>query len=83
MWIMKFYLFDLDLNPVTFVLKHDINITKMYKCTKNEVPTFSSSKGIAWKDRETETQTDAHTNTHIDTHQHTETRLKLPTRIRG
>ena len=43
---MKFYSFDLDLDPVTLVLKLDLDIIKMYVCTKNEVPTFSSSKVI-------------------------------------
>ena len=54
MWIMKFYSFDLDLDPMTLVLKFDLDIVKMYVCTKNEVPTFNSFKVIIWTDRETD-----------------------------
>ena len=43
---MNFYSFDLDLDPMTLVLKLDLDIIKMYVCTKNEVPTFSGSKVI-------------------------------------
>ena len=43
---MKFYSFDLDLDPMALVLKPDLEIIKMYVCTKNEVPTFSGSKAI-------------------------------------
>ena len=43
---MKFWSFDLDLDPITLVLKLDLDIIKMYVCTKTEVPTFSSSKVI-------------------------------------
>ena len=31
---------------MTLVLKLDLDIIKMYVCTKNEVPTFSNSKVI-------------------------------------
>ena len=41
---MKFWSFDLG--PITLVLKRDLDIIKMYVCTKNEVPTFSDSKVI-------------------------------------
>ena len=34
---------DLDLDPKTLILKPDLDIIKMSMCTKNEVPTFSSS----------------------------------------
>ena len=44
---MKFYLFDCDLNPMTLVLTLDLDITKMYVCTENEVP---SSRGSSLKD---------------------------------
>ena len=54
MWIMKFYWFDLDLDTMTLVLKHDLD---MYVCTKTEAPTFNSSKVIAWTDTQTERQT--------------------------
>ena len=41
---MKFYSFDL--NPMALVLKLDLDIIKMYVCTKNEVLTFSDLKVI-------------------------------------
>ena len=49
MHIVKFceiwyYLFDLDLAPVTMVLKRDLDIIKMYVYTENEVPSFRGSK---------------------------------------
>ena len=43
---MKFWSFDLDPDPMTLVLKLDLDIIKMYMCTKYEVPTFSGSKVI-------------------------------------
>ena len=43
---MNFQSFGLDLDPMTLVLKLDLDIIKMYVCTKNEVPTFSGSKVI-------------------------------------
>ena len=33
---------------MTLVLKLDLDIIKMYVCTKNQVPTFSGSKAIIW-----------------------------------
>ena len=42
-----FYSFDLDLDPMILVLKLDLDMIKMYLCTKNEVPTYSGSKVIA------------------------------------
>ena len=48
---MMFYSFDLD--PMTLVLKFDLDMVKMYLHTKNEVPSYSSSKVIAWTDRQT------------------------------
>ena len=44
---MEFYPFDLDLDPMTLVLKFDLDIVKIHVCTKNEVPIFNSSKDIA------------------------------------
>ena len=41
---MKYYSFDLNLDKMILVLKLDLDIVKMYVCTKNEVPTFSGSK---------------------------------------
>ena len=60
MGIMKFYSFDLDLDldPMTFLLKLDLDIIKMYVCTKNEVPILSGSEVIVWTDRQTEKETD-------------------------
>ena len=43
---MKVKSFDLDLDPMTLVVNLDLDIIKMYMCTKNEVPTFSGSKVI-------------------------------------
>ena len=42
---MMFYSFDLD--PMTLVLKLDLDMVKMYLHTKNEVPSYSGSKVIA------------------------------------
>ena len=62
MWIMKFYWFGLDINPMTLVLKLDLDIVKMYVCTKNET----------WTDTQTDTHTDRHTDlTKIITYPHT------------
>ena len=44
---MMFYSFDLDLDPMTLVLQLDLDMVKMYLHTKNEVPSYSSSKVIA------------------------------------
>ena len=52
------FLFDLDLNPMTLILKPDLDMIKMYLYTKNDVPSFSSSKVIAWTDTQTDRQTD-------------------------
>ena len=43
---------------MTLIFKLDLNIVKLYLYTKNEVPSYSSSKVIALTDRRTETQTD-------------------------
>ena len=72
MWIMIIYWFDFDIDPMTLVLKHDLDIVKMHVCTKNDAPTFNSSKVTAWTDTQTDRWTD------------TQTWLKLlPIRIRG
>ena len=39
--------FDLELYPMTLILKLDVDMVKMYMYTKNEVPSFTSSKVIA------------------------------------
>ena len=44
---MMFYSFDLDLDQMTLVLKLDLDMVKMYLHTKNEVPSYISSKVIA------------------------------------
>ena len=44
---MMFYSLDLGLNSVTLILKIDLGMVKMYLHTKNEVPSYSSSKVIA------------------------------------
>ena len=54
---------DFDLDPMTFILKLDLDVVKMYLYANNEVPSSSGSKIIAWTDRQTETQTE----TEIDT----------------
>ena len=41
---MMFY--SLDLDPMTMVLKLDLDMVKMYLHTKTEVPCYSSSKFI-------------------------------------
>ena len=42
---------------MTLILKLDLDIVKMYVCTKNEAPTFNGSKVLAWTDRHTERHT--------------------------
>ena len=49
---------------MTLILKLDLDMIKMYLHTKNEVSMSSSSKVIAWTDRNTDTQT------HRQTHRH-------------
>ena len=44
---MMFYSFDLDLDPMTLILKLDLDMVKMCLHTKNEVPSYSGSKVIA------------------------------------
>ena len=73
---------------MTLVCKLDLDIVKMYMCTKNEATTFNSSKVTALNrqtDRQTEKmdrQTDKRTDAH--THTDSQSQLKLlPIRIRG
>ena len=42
-----FHPFDLDLNPMTLILKLDLDMVKMYLHAKNEVPSYSGSKVMA------------------------------------
>ena len=44
---MMFYSFDLYLDPMTLILKLDLDMVKMYLHTKYEVPSYSGSKVIA------------------------------------
>ena len=37
-------LLDLDLNPMTLILKHDLDMVKIYLHTENKVFTFSGSE---------------------------------------
>ena len=39
--------FDLDLNPMTLILKLDLDMVKMYLYTEDKVSSYSSSKVIA------------------------------------
>ena len=55
---------------MTFILKPDLDIVKMYHHTKNEVSMSPGSKVIAQADTHTDTQTDGQTDTH--THRHDE-----------
>ena len=49
---------DLELDPMTLVLKLDLDMVKMYQYTKNEVSMSRHSKVIAQTDRQTDTHTD-------------------------
>ena len=57
---------DLDLNPMAFILKLDLDMVKMSHHAKNGVPTSRHSKVTAQTDR----QTDTHTHTHTDKQTH-------------
>ena len=69
MWIVKLFSFDLDFDLMTLVLRLDLDIVIIYMCTENEVPGSSSSKVIAWTNK----QIDRHTvklnwNYYLSTH---------------
>ena len=51
---------------MTLILKLDLDMVKMYLHTKNEVSMLSSSKVIAWTDRNTDRHTDRHTDRQTD-----------------
>ena len=53
--------FDLDHDPMILILKLDLDMVKMYLYNEDEVPSYSSSKVIAWTDTQTDTQTDKQT----------------------
>ena len=65
--------FDLDLGPMTFVLKLGLNMVLIYHCAKKKVCIPSASKVTARTDSQTDTQTD----------RHTDTTKTLPLQIRG
>ena len=46
---------------MTLVLKLDLDMVKMYLCTKNEIFSYSSSKAVAQTDRHTDTYRDRQT----------------------
>ena len=50
--------FELDPDPMTFILKLDLDMVKMYLYTDNEVPSYCNSKVIVWTDRQKRRQTD-------------------------
>ena len=58
---MTILFFDLDLDPMTLILKTDIDMVKLQQYTENEVPSWSGWKIIAWTGRhrwKTDRQTD-------------------------
>ena len=69
---MLFYSFDLD--PMTLILKPDLDMVKMDLHAKNEGPSYSCSNIIAWTDRQTHTHA-KHTHAHKST---THTRTHTP-----
>ena len=48
---MTFYWFDPD--PMTLILKLDLNRGKVYLYTKDEIPSYNGSKVTVWTDRQT------------------------------
>ena len=44
---LSFFSYDLDLDPMTLILKLDLDMVKMYLHTKNEVSMLRGSKVIA------------------------------------
>ena len=65
---MMVYSFDLDFDPMTLLLKHDLHMVKMYLHTKNEVSSYNSSEVMAWTDWQTNTHTDRQTDRQTHTH---------------
>ena len=51
----QFYQNDLDLDPLTLILKLDLDMVKMYHQTKDEVTMSSHSKVTTRMDRHTDT----------------------------
>ena len=54
---MSFYVFDFDLNPMTLVLKLDLDMSKMHLYTENKVSSSCRSKVTALTDRQIDKQT--------------------------
>ena len=48
---LTFYFHDLELDPMTLVLKLDLDIVVTYQYTKYEVNRSNCSKVIVWKQR--------------------------------
>ena len=61
-------IYDLDIDPLTLILKQDLDNTMMYYYAKDEVSISIHSKVIAW----------THMRTHIYTHTHTDATKTLP-----
>ena len=57
---------------MTLILKHNLDIVKMYHHTKNEVSTSTGSKVIERTDKHTDRQTDRQADRQTDTHRHCE-----------
>ena len=57
----KFFSYDLDLDPMTLILKLNLDMVQMYLHAKNEVSMSRGSKVIAWTDRNTDRQEHRHT----------------------
>ena len=59
---MKFYLFNLDLDQMTLLLKIGLGIVKMYVHTKSKVPSFKWLQIYSlnrYTNRQSQRQTDA------------------------
>ena len=46
------FLFDLELDPLTLILKLKQDVVKMYLHAKNELPSYNGSKVIDQTDRQ-------------------------------
>ena len=61
----KFYKSDIDLDPITLVLKIYQDMVTMYHDAKNEVSKSRHSKAIAQMNTQTHRHTDIDTDTHV------------------
>ena len=64
---LPFYFHDLELDPMTLVLKFDLDMVVTYQYTKYEVNRSICSKVIVWKERHTDIQTQTDRQTHRQT----------------